>query len=1413
MMVMFLVMIRTIYCSLTHRNTTIPLSQVSSIKFKVSTTHTISSGRFIQPHLSPHEWTNGCKLGFDTWADTCCAGKHAHVFSIVEGKTVQAEGFASDLGTLHDLRIANVGYAYDSPFGKTYILRINNAIYLGSKMTDCLANPIQCMESGTMIDLRPKKFFGNDDSAQTVTFSNGLRVPISHYGPLPFLHVRRPSPLELDTCPHIEFTPSDTGWDPHDPIHKVEALSTTFDSDILDYFDDPLANKMFQYDLPFDAQERMHMDFNAHDEIAMDELLDDVFHVNASLTKQTHSIPADKIAKLWHCGLSTANRTLLATTHESIRTTEALHRRFCTDLAHRRYRQLSTYHGDFYVDTLLNDVTSIRGFNCGNLFCNKSGFYLFIPMANQTGGNSTASLNILVNQVGLQRKLHSDNHKTFQEGQFPKRCRYFNIPQSFTEPHSSWQNRAEPGIGIVRRYSKKLLMDTQTPIRLWCFCYEYAADLLSLMVPNRFELQGRTPYEVVAGYTPDISEYVIFSWYQWCYYWDEGSKEKAICRWLGPSKQVGQALCYYIHIHTNEYIARSSVVPIPDADFEKEEVKSQMKAFTDGVEAKIGNYKHPKYNPNKKKEIYYTAFGDDPDADSNTNSFYQDEALLPDDIPLRDNHFLYNDEMDNYIGSQVVIPGTDDALPVLATVKKKKRDANGNLVGTYNVNPILNSNVYQLEFPDGRLEEYSANVIADHLWAQCDEFGHDVRLLDDIVDHRFNADAVPLTQGFYTTNHGPPRPVITTKGVDLLTKLKDGTTHWISLSEMKEAYPIEVAEYAVANNIHKAPAFNWWVPKTLKQRKHLIKKVKRLMKKQHMKYGVMVPSTVEEAKELDRLNGNTLWNDAIKKEMTNNEVSFQILGAGEAAPSGYKKIGCHLVFDVKADFTRKARYVAEGYKSQPPPGMTYAGVVSRESVRIGFLIAALNDLDILSGDVQNAFINAPTPEKVYFIAGNEWKSNKDRVIIIVRALYGLKSSAFAWREYFSDAVQKLGFEPSKADPEVFWKPNSFPDGREYYTYIMVYVDDILIIDKRPMDFMKLLKDKFIVKKESIKEPDRYLGSDVSKIDYCGNKCWSMSSETYVKEAVCNVKAQMKQDGYQFNKKLSDVNYSPQQPFSHDNYRPELDTSAECNEAQMGYYMNLIGVLRWIIELGWMDIAYEVSCLSRYLASPRTGHLVQALHIFKYLELHNTNSLVFDTRKLDLEVSSFSMMSHRTNMRRVYPDAHEDLPPNAPKPRGASVQMNCFVDASHADDRFTRRSQTGIIIYCNMAPISWYSKRQNTVESSTFGSEFVALRIATELVISLRYKLRMFGVPIDGPTNVFCDNEAVYKNVSSSDSQLKKKHNSICYHKVRESVAAGIIFVFKENSETNLADILTKSLNAVRRKFLRSKIMLDTTLDE
>jgi hypothetical protein len=103
----------------------------------------------------------------------------------------------------------------------------------------------------------------------------------------------------------------------------------------------------------------------------------------------------------------------------------------------------------------------------------------------------------------------------------------------------------------------------------------------------------------------------------------------------------------------------------------------------------------------------------------------------------------------------------------------------------------------------------------------------------------------------------------------------------------------------------------------------------------------------------------------------------------------------------------------------------------------------------------------------------------------------------------------------------------------------------------------------------------------------------------------------------------------------------------------------------------------------------------------------------------------------------------------------------LVDANHAGNVITRRSHTGIIIYVQNAPIIWFSKRQNMVESSSFGSEFVALRTAKEdMIVALRYKLRMFGVPIDGPANVFCDNNDVVKNTTIPESMLAKKHNAI-----------------------------------------------------
>ena len=136
----------------------------------------------------------------------------------------------------------------------------------------------------------------------------------------------------------------------------------------------------------------------------------------------------------------------------------------------------------------------------------------------------------------------------------------------------------------------------------------------------------------------------------------------------------------------------------------------------------------------------------------------------------------------------------------------------------------------------------------------------------------------------------------------------------------------------------------------------------------------------------------------------------------------------------------------------------------------------------------------------------------------------------------------------------------------------------------------------------------------------------------------------------------------------------------------------------------------------------------------------------------------------------------------------------------------RRSQTGVLIFFNRAPVIWHSKRQNSVESSTFGSEIMALKNAIEPIEALRYKLRMFGVPIERPTNILCDNEAVYNNCSIPESTLRKKHHSIAYHRNREAVAAMTCRIAKEDTKTNLSDLFTKILPYVTREELLDRFM-------
>jgi hypothetical protein len=252
------------------------------------------------------------------------------------------------------------------------------------------------------------------------------------------------------------------------------------------------------------------------------------------------------------------------------------------------------------------------------------------------------------------------------------------------------------------------------------------------------------------------------------------------------------------------------------------------------------------------------------------------------------------------------------------------------------------------------------------------------------------------------------------------------------------------------------------------------------------------------------------------------------------------------------------------------------------------------------------------------------------------------------------------------------------------------------------------------------------------------------------------------------------------------YRPELDASNYCNCDEGNYYQQKIGVLRWAVELGRIDIAVEVSMLASYSVAPRIGHFDALLHVFAHLNQHTISKLVFDDSYVQLE----DEVKHDWTV--LYPDAKEAIPSNMWQPRGKPVQEIVFADSDHAGDLVTRRSRTGILYYLKRSPIVWYTKKQNSVETSTFGSEFKALQSAVEMIKGMRNKLRMMGIPLDGHAHVHVDNMSVVINMSAPESTLKKKSNAIAYHFTLESVAADILRVAHKTTKMNKGDILTKT---------------------
>ena len=167
-----------------------------------------------------------------------------------------------------------------------------------------------------------------------------------------------------------------------------------------------------------------------------------------------------------------------------------------------------------------------------------------------------------------------------------------------------------------------------------------------------------------------------------------------------------------------------------------------------------------------------------------------------------------------------------------------------------------------------------------------------------------------------------------------------------------------MAEYEMSRGIYDEPAFKWWVPYTLIKRDTITAAVKARVRVATHNYGIELPRSIKHAKQIDKKNGNKFWIQALAKEMHNVYIAFDLLEKGDKAPTGWKPSSGHIILDVKINSTQKERWVKDGHKSPDPSTSNYAGIVSRYSVRIALTYADLNDVDVTSADIQNAYVQA-----------------------------------------------------------------------------------------------------------------------------------------------------------------------------------------------------------------------------------------------------------------------------------------------------------------------------------------------------------------------------------------------------------------------------------------------------------------------
>ena len=1287
--------------------------------YQVSKRHTRSStGSLID---------GGCNGGL--------AGSDVRVLELTE-KKVNISGIGDT--ELAEVTIGNVAGLIQSTKGPIIAIFNQYATY-GKGNT--IHSAIQLRSFANTINDIPSTCPGG---TQTLTTPDGYVIPLAVRDGLCYMDMRCPTDKELEELHHVIMT-SDDNWEPD-----------SFDSEPNEqYFDSHASDD--EFDDWVDCDDDYGEAFSDH-ELNMMACIRD----NTNDTYQCHMGAVKPPRKLLpkapnyealrpflnFINIERIQNTLKATTQwfrlsRRLPMRHHVKSRFPAAHVNRWNEDIAT--DVFFSDTPAHDdgIPGHGGCTMAQLFVGiKSHFRCLYPMRSEKQFPSI--LQQVITDRGAPNSIRSDYAMAQRSGMVQNICRMFSIGQSYSEPYNQQQNPAERNIQEVKKDVNALMDRTGTPAEYWLLCALFVVYLSNLIAAE--SLTWRTPTEVAFGTIPDISAVLHFRWWEPVYYldddgnWPSDSKEKK-GHWVGVADNVGDVLTWWVLTDDTlqvipRSVVRTAVDPLdPNIRLNQpliDPLDTIVQDNSTSVDGEVNGIKTV-----KEDFIFSIADINMPDDDPTKVKlprFTIDE--------LMDRTFLYPKEDGRRLRAEIVRKINDQDALNHQNIKLLCK------VGDEGAEEII---TYQ-EICDLIEEQDAEESSPDKLWTFKKVLGH---------------------KGPLKTSD----PNWAGSMYNIMVLWEDDSITEEPLKLFIKDDPVTVAEYAHANGLLDTPGW--------KHLRHIVKNQKkygRLLKQAKLKsyrrepiymFGIRVPRTSHEARILDEKNGNTKWRDAEKMELVqlDDYNTFNKLGKSVKPPDGYQRIRVHFVYAVKHDLRHKARLVAGGHLTEPPKDSVYSGVVSLRSMRLALLIGEINGLTPMVGDIGNAYLEAYTKEKVYFVAGKEFGEFEGFVMIIIKALYGLRTSGARFHERLADTLRDMGFSQSYADPDLWLR-----DADDCYEYICVYVDDLMVIMKDPHGFFNILSEKYKYVLKGIGDPEYHLGGNFGR-DPDGTLYWG--ARTYVEKMLSNYERMFDGLPKKYGTPLEEGD------------SPELDQSDLVSEEDASIYQSLIGALQWCVTLGRIDVTASVMTMASFRAAPRKGHLDRLKRIYGYLRKYPDAAIRFRTG-IPPNEDHFSMPEYDW-MNTVYGEVEEEIDKNLPTPKGKTVRMTTFVDANLMHCKVTGKSATGILHMINQTPIDWFSRKQPTVETATYGSEFVAARQATDQVIDLRYTLRSMGVPLEKATWLLGDNKSVVTSSTVPHSTLGKRHLALAYHRVRSAIAAGFILFGWVDGKQNPSDMMTKFL--------------------